>query len=543
MSYVTELIEAGDKLFGKRENLLNFWQELAENFNPIDADYTTTQDLGTDYAANLVTSYPLIIARDLTDQFSTMLRPSDEIWAKMEVENLKSQEAKRWLAWATRTQRKAMYDRAAQFVVATKGGDRDFGLMGQCVLTVNLMPDRSSLLYRNWHLRDVVWSDGINGAVECVHRKWKPTAKELQRTFGDKRLSPAVKKHLEKGSGNDPYCEINCRHVVIPRDMYYGEEKFRTPLVSLYIDVDNEHIMEETGQRVNEYVIPRWQRIRGTQYAASPAAIAALPEARLLQAMTFTLLEAGEKYVSPPLLGVREAIRGDIDVSAAGITFVSAEYDERLGEVLRPLTQDKSGMPIGFEMQARSEAMLKRAFYVDKLQMPVRGPEMTAYEVSQRVQQYIREALPLFEPVESEYNGALCDRTFEVMAMNGGFGPPETWPEELRGADIEFKFVSPLRDAMDKQKGEIFMQGQAIITAATALEPDAATVLDASEALRDALEGIGYEPSWIRSREDAAAINANAAQQAQEQQALQSLTQAGEAAKNFGAARASAAQA
>lgn len=536
---VAELIEAGDRLFAKRENLLNFWQELAENFNPIDADYTTTLTLGTDYAANLMTSYPLIIARDLTDQFSTMLRPSDKDWATMEVADLKDQEAKRWLKWATRTQRRAMYDRAAQFVVATKGGDRDFGLMGQCVITVNLMPDRSSLLYRNWHLRDVVWSDGISGAVECVHRKWKPTAKELQRTFGDKKLHEAVKKHLEPGK--DPYCEVNCRHVVIPTDMYHGEEKFRTPLVSIYIDVDNEHIMEVTGQRINEYVIPRWQRIRGSQYAASPAAIAALPEARLLQAMTFTLLEAGEKFTNPPLLGVREAIRSDVDVAAGGITYVAADYDERGGEVLRPLYQDKSGMPIGLELQQRSEMMLKRAFYVDKLQMPTRGPEMTAYEVGQRVQQYIREALPLFEPVETEYNGALCERTFEILALNGGFGPQETWPQALRGADIEFKFVSPLRDAIDKQKGSIFMEGAQIITTATGLDPSSGTVVHASEALRDALEGIGFEPAWIRSREEAQAINQSEAQQAMEQQALEALGQAGAAAKDFGAAQAAVA--
>lgn len=537
---VAELIGMGDRLFGKRENLLNFWQLLAEQFNPIDADYTTTRTLGTDYAADLMTSYPLLVARDLTDQFSTMLRPSDKAWATMEVADLKDQEAKRWLAWATRTQRRAMYDRAAQFVVATKAGDRDFGLMGQAVLSVNLMPDKSSLLYRNWHLRDVAWSDGLSGAVECVHRKWKnPTAYELKRIFGEKRLHENVRKHLQPGK--DPYCEIECRHIVIPTDIYHGETKYRTPLISIFVDVENEHIIEQTGQRINEYVIPRWQRIRGSQYAASPAAIAALPEARLLQAMTFTLLEAGEKFANPPLLGVREAIRGDIDLSASGITYVSAEYDERLGEVLRPLVQDKSGMPIGFEMLSRSELMLKRAFYADKLQMPTRGPEMTAYEVGQRVQQYIRDALPLFEPVETDYNGALCERTFDVLAMNGGFGPRETWPRALYDEEIDFKFVSPLRDAIDKQKGEIFMQGAQIVSTAVGLDPTAGAVVDASEALRDALEGIGFEPAWMRGREEAAAINQSEAQQAQAEQALAALGQAGAAAKDFGAAQASSA--
>jgi hypothetical protein len=534
---VTELIKQGDLLFSKRGSLLDFWQSLYEQFNPIDADFTTTRQLGTDYAAGLMTSYPLIVARDLTDQFSTMLRPSDKEWATMEVDGLQDHDAKKWLEWATKAQRRAMYDRAAQFVVATKAGDRDFGLAGQCVISVDMMPDRSALLYRNWHLRDVAWSDGVNGSVECVHRKWDtPTAWELSRIFGVKKLHPKVVEQL--GPGRDPYCVVKCRHIVIPTDLYHGETKFRTPLVSIYIDVENEHIIEVTGQRINPYVIPRWQRIKGTQYAASPAAICALPEARLLQAMTFTLLEAGEKFTNPPLLGVREAIRGDVDLAAGGITYVSAEYDERMGEVLRPLTQDKSGMPLGLELMQRSEEMLKKAFYADKLQMPVRGPEMTAYEVGQRVQQYIRDALPLFEPVEVDYNGALCERTFDVMALNGGFGPPDSWPKALRSEQIEFKFVSPLRDAIEKQKGEIFMQGVQLVSTAVSLDPSSATVVEASEALRDALEGIGFEAKWMRSREDAQAINASEAQQAQAQQTLEAMGQASAVVKNMGGAAA-----
>ncbi|MTV47254.1 portal protein, partial [Streptococcus pneumoniae] len=81
----------------------------------------------------------------------------------------------------------------------------------------------------------------------------------------------------------------------------------------------------------------------GSQYAHSPAVVAALPDARLLQQITAVILEAGEKAITPPMVGVQEAIRGDVAVYAGGITWVDAEYDERLGEVLRPMTSDKSG--------------------------------------------------------------------------------------------------------------------------------------------------------------------------------------------------------
>jgi hypothetical protein len=535
MDNAAELIKMGDRLFNKREPLLSFWQALYEQFNPVGADFLGETPLGEEFAADLMTSYPLILARELTDTFSTMLRPSDKEWATMEVDGLTDHDGKRWLQWATKTQRRAMYDRSAQFVNATKAGDRDFGLAGQCVLSVEMMPDRSSLLYRNWHLRDVAWCDGLNGAVEAVHRKWNdPSAYELRRLFGIKRLHQNVQEMFQQGK--DPYKAVRCRHIVIPADQYHGEHKFRTPLVSIYLDVDNEHIMEVTGQRVNSYVIPRWQRVNGTPYAVSPAAVCALPEARLLQAMTFTLLEAGEKAVNPPLMAAFEALRGDIDIRAGGITYYQAEYDERKGEVIRPLSQDKSGIPLGLELQQRSEAMLRQAFYLDKLDLPQRGPEMTAYEVGQRVQQYIRNALPLFEPVEVDYNGGLCERTFEVLAMNGAFGPPNTWPESLKGEDIEFKFVSPLRDAVEKQKGQIFIEGAQLVSAAVAIDPSSGSVWDASEALRDALGGIGVPVRWTRSVDAVAEIRENEAEAAAQEALLGKMEQAASIAKDFGGA-------
>ncbi len=535
MRNVTEVIEAGDRLFNKRGALLSFWDELARNFDPVRADHQGAQTLGEDYASHLMTSYPLIVQRDLSDSFSTMLRPSDKEWASMYVEGLEDWEGKRWLEWATKLQRRAMYDRAAQFVNAAKEGDRDFALFGQGVLSVDVMPDRSSLLYRSWHLRDVAWSDGLAGQVECVHRKWNTaTAYELARLFGESKLHAKVREQLQPGK--DPYCTVKMRHVVMPADMWHGEQKFRTPLVSIFLDVDNEHPVEVTGMRVNPYVIPRWQRVRGTPYAVSPAAVCALPEARLLQAMTWTLLEAGEKSVRPPLLATSEMIRGDIDMQAGGITWVAADYDERMGEVLRPLTQDKTGLPLGLELQQRSEMMLRQAFYLDRLTLPARSADMTAYEVSQRVAEYIRNALPLFEPVEADYNGALCERTFEVLAMNGGFGSPDTWPDSVRGADIAFKFQSPLREAVDKQKGQIFIEASQIVSQAVALDPSSASVVDAAEALRDSLSGIGVPTAWTRSKEMVKAMQDAQAQQAQQEQLLAAMQQAATINKDLAAA-------
>lgn len=532
-SYIQELIAQGDALFSKRLSLMSLWQTIADNFYCERANFTSTNYLGEEFASNLTTSFPLMARRDLGNTFSTMLRPSDKDWFKMAVDGVDDHEAKRWLDYASKLQKRAMYDRRAQFVRATKEGDHDFAAFGQCAITVELQPDRSGLLYRCWHLRDVAWTEGFDGSVESVHHKWcNATGHMLKRMFGKEKLSADLLRKMER----DPHIEVNMRRIVIPADMYNGTEKYSTPLVQLYIDVDHGHVIEESGARNNPYVIPRWQTVSGSQYAYSPATVCALPDARLIQSMTLTLLEAGEKAANPAMLAVQEAIRGDVSLYAGGITWVDAAYDERLGEVLRPVTQDKTGLPLGLDMTQDVREQIKAAFYLDKLSMPVRTAAMTAYEVGQHVQEFIRNALPLFEPVESDYNGGLCERSFEVLFDAGAFGPINDIPKSLSDRDIQFKFVSPLRDAVEKQKGQTFTEASQILAQAASLDPGSAAIIDAKEALRDTLEGIGVPTKWTRSKEDVQAIADQQAKAAHQEQVLASMQQAAGVAKDLSGA-------
>lgn len=533
-----QLFEMASQLYSKRSSLVSLWQEVAENFYPERADFTLRRSIGTDFADNLSTSYPIIARRELGNSFSFMLRPTEKSWFHMTVKDemadeigkeIQDPEAKAWLQWASKVQRKAMYDRASMFIRATKEGDHDFAAFGQCAISVELNRERSGLLYRCWHLRDMAWAENEEGRLGTVVRKWKPTARDLIRIFGASKVHGDVNRVAEKA----PFTEIECMHIVIESDM--ADEKYKnTPYVSLYFDVEHMHTIEKIGVYSPIYVIPRWQTVSGSQYAYSPATVAGLPDARLLQAMTYTLLEAGEKHTNPPMIAVEEAIRSDISIYAGGITYVDSAYDEKLGEVLRPLTQDKSGMPLGMEMARDTRFMLSEAFYLSKLTLPQRAPEMTAYEVGQRIQQYIRDALPLFEPMETEYNGALCEETFSLLFRAGAFGSPFDLPEKLKGANIQFRFESPLHEAIEREKGNRFMEAQSYIAQTVQLDPSTALIVDAKTALRDVLDAIGVPAGWINSEEK---VDATLKQQQQQQQAatmLAGLQQGADVAKTLG---------
>ena len=538
---IKTLKKRAEYLQGKRKPLMSFMQEMSENFLPLRAQFTRQFYLSEQFADRILTSYPLLVARDLKNTLSAMLRPRDQDWFEIRVDNYDQLDkpGKAWLEWASGVQRRAMYDRTSQFVRATKEGDGDFSVFGNAVLTREIDLGVNSLLYRCWHLKDTVWAEGYNGTIKEVYRDWKPTAHQLCTMF-----PKTASKKLQTVCDKEPHTEINCLHVVLDGEDYdtipaQGETKKpkrRTPWASVYMDIDNGTVLQEMGSYSRIYTIPRWETVSGSQYAYSPAAVAGLPDGRLLQAMTLTLLEAGEIAVRPPMVAQKEVIRSDVAIYAGGITWVDAEYDERTGEALRALYTDKGQIPIGMQMLKDAREMLSEAFYLNKLAMPPPDREMTAYETGQRIQEWIRQALPLFEPVEQEYNAPLCEDTFEALLRVGAFGPPDMMPKSLRGQSVQFRFESPLHQATERKKGALLLQAGQLITEAVQLDPTLAFELNGSEALRDALDGIGVPPTWMNDPEVVAQMRAQKQQQDQTTMRTAQINQAAQAGESLGRA-------
>lgn len=530
------LIAQAQGLFDKRMSLMSIWQEIADNFYPERADFTQLRSLGYRQFANLLTtSYPIIARRDLGGLFSSMLRPMDKQWFMMRTmhPNQEDDAARLWLERSTGIMKRAMYDRMAQFVKATKAGDHDFAAFGQCVLSGELNTKGDALLYRCWHLRDVCWSEDSTGQVGPVFHNWRPTGLSLLSLY-QTTVHAKVKENVDK----DPSGEVKCLIIVVPTEFYdptmLGKEKM---YVHIVIDLDNQHVMEFTISYNKKYIVPRWQVVSnvlwGSQYSLSPCVVAALPDARLLQSMTLTILEAGEKTTNPPLIAVEEAIRSDVAVYAGGITYVDAEYDERLGEVLRPISQNNN-IPVGIELIDRTKEAIASAFFLNKINLPPvdGGDKMTAFEAGVRVSEYIRNAMPLFEPMEYEYNAALCELTFDLLFRAGAFGPLEEIPESLAGKDIHFQFISPLVEAEEEQKAQRYLQAKGLVAASLDLDPTAAAMLNVDEGLRDSLQG-SVPQTWIRTPEQMAQIKAQAAEQQQTQQILTTMQQGADVAQTL----------
>lgn len=537
-----ELLKRGNKLFEAKANFNSLCQEIATQFYSARADFTSTINLGEEFASHQVDSYPELVRRDLANAFSSMLRPSNLPWFKSYVDDDLEQDlnVRSYLEYMDKVTNRIFYDPQTNSRRACAEADNDLAAFGNAVISVVDNKKRDGIVIRSWHIRDCAWSDDENANVSTLHRKQKISLGNLARLFGENKLPQKWKAKLDK----DPLHEVTIRHCAIPKDNYepYGSKKNYggMPWVSVFYTEEGD-LLAEIPEPIMPYVVPRWQKISTSQYAFSPATIIALPNARLIQRMMLTLIEASEKTVDPPLVATHEAIKSDIDLTAGGITWIDREYDERLGEALRPLQLGRN-VAIGIDLLDQQRRMLAEAFYLSKINLP-QSREKTAYETARLVEEYVRNALPLFEPLEEEYNSKLLDVVMARGLRLGAYGPPDAIPQPLRGKNVRFRFQNPLREAIEKRKVIAFQESTALIGAAAQIDASALAQIDLASMLRDAVTGTGAPTHWFKSQDQIAADQEMMQQKQQMAEAINMIGAGGQAAKSVADAEATAQEA
>jgi hypothetical protein len=535
---VRELKQQGDGEFANWHPVHTLWQTLADNFYPMRADFTRERYMSEEFASFLMSGRPALAHRDLSNSLAAMLRQKDTQWfrARTGSDDVNNDvEARRWLDRASDIQYRVMYAQPANFVRTMKETDQDYSAFGQGVIEIRVNRRFDGLVYANHHLKHCVWFENAEHHIDSLHRKWQPEARQLCQMF-PKTIDPKVEK-LRK---DDPFRKVHCRHIVLPWDDYdFADKRRKMPFVSIHIDCENETILEETPIQVFPYVVPQWARVSGTAIAYAPSSVYALPDARMLQQITLTILEAGQKVVDPPMIGVGEAINGDTNLQAGGVTWTDADYDERTGEVLRPITLAPDGLRFGAEREDRIEKIIDSAFFLNQIRMPTVTKEMTADETERVYQEFIRQAVPLLEPIETEYSGKVCSTTFDIMMHMKAFGPVEEIPKILSKADIKFDFDSPLQAAKDKLKVGTFQQAIKIVVEAAQVKPDVVDNFDFDKGTRDAVTAQAGA-DWIIPEKIRDQTRADRAKQAQAAQQTEQLAQGGDAAQKVAGALKSA---
>jgi hypothetical protein len=241
----------------------------------------------------------------------------------------------------------------------------------------------------------------------------------------------------------------------------------------------------------------------------------------MAQMMARILLESGEKAVDPPMVAVEEAIR-EVNTASGAITWVDSSYDGKIKEAMYPI-ETEHNMQVGFAMRQDLRELLTKGMFMDRLRLPDSGKVETATEIRARLQEHVRNLLPLFEPVQIEYNTKILDKTLN-LARTMKLLDPNMISDDLDGAEVTFRFQSPIESSSDREL--VAMYQEALQIEAAAVQVGVSTPRTNFSTARDeALRGAGIPADWRFTDEELDSVQKMAAIKQQIAGAMQEASQ------------------
>ena len=526
---IQDLLSRHSRLRSERDVWMEHWQDLAEVFLPGRADFTVQRVEGDRRTERVFDSTQMIARRGLSSSADSLMKPKSQRWFTVftgDDELDEDREVKEWLGVVNERMWRSIYNPRSRFAQRSAEVDDDLVTFGTGLLLI--LRGRDRLTFRSLHLKRVVFAEDEDGNIDTLFIEMEPTARQAAQRFGLENLGAKTRELLD-GQNNQPDKPVPITWVIMPRaerdPLSLDNRQFAW--ASLVIDVNSEHVIEETGFHEFPAAIPRWDTRAEEIYGRSPAMLA-LPDANTLQQMGKTNLIAGHKAAEPPLLAASDAVFGTPRTFPGGITYFDASMARELGGSVVTTLQTGGNIPLTREMQNDTRDQIWQAFFRNVLNLPVGGPQMTATEILERKDEFLRTIGPVFNRLEDDYPAIIVRRSFRILLRAGVFPPP---PQAMRGRTVRFRFQSAVEQARRQIEAAAAARAFELITPVGTVQPEVWDNFDGDEMARDVPETFGMPAKWLRSIDERDRIREQRAQAQQEAAQLARVQQTAEIAE------------
>lgn len=530
-SRAEEWLKRASKVEADQVMIHTLYDTLSEIFYPERQDFLSQQSLGLERTQHIFNGWPSKMRYDLSNQFGAMMRQRGREWFRRTAKHkdvADIQGVREWCDESTDTLRNILYERRAQFTRAMMEQDNDYVTFGTSIGVQTYNSDRSGVLFLTRHPRDVYFELSCENEPDIVYEDVEMTGRQLGKMFrGGKGLAQELKDAIEKR----PTEKLKIKRIVVPvtdYEMASGKPPKGAQYVSLYIDPRSRTVIPSSDSRdeaffwTMPYLIRRWFTVSGEAWGRSPCTMLALGDARMGQTLRRSLIDAIEKATDPPMLAMHDGVMGDFNFHAGGVTFARRDSDYKMGRPVEPI-QLGSQPNYGLELEERVTDFLQACFFQNVLKLPSADAAMTAYEVSERIEEYIRSAGPVFEPMEAD-NARMLERTADLAERMGAFSE---MPEELEQAGSKFEFETPVSIALDKMRVQQAIDVIGKVAAQSQLDKNAPMRVNWKELQRDMMKGSGPARWWNGDQPEADDAIAADDEQMQAQNLLMMAKEAG----------------
>ena len=503
MDNMKAIVSRFEYLEGQRANWDSHYQELADYMLPRKADIVRKRARGEKRMELIFDGTALQSVDLLASSLHGMLTSGATPWFHLTLKDDelgRDEEVQAWLEDTSSRMMRAIT--MSNFETEVHEMYVDLVVFGTGCMFVEM--DKTSMRFSTRHISEFYVAEDQFGIVDTVFRKYRLPARQAVQRFGIENVGKFIQKTFEK----KPDEEVTVLHCVMPRkerDPTKQDNK-NMPFASMYICMETKMVMQESGFQEFPYVVPRFLKATGEVMGRSPAMVA-LPDVKMLNLMSKTIIQAAQKLIDPPLLVPDDGFLLPVRTQPGGLNF----FRSGTRDTITPLNTG-ANIPIGLNMEEQRRSAIRSAFYVDQL-LTGGSPNMTATEVVQRQEERMRVIGPVLGRLMNEMLRPMIDRVFALMLRADMLAPP---PEILQGLDVDVEYVSPLARAQKSSSLNSTMKALEILLPLAQALP-VADHINADGLVNHIMDSLGVPKKVVKPQSE---VDAAREEQAAQQQAM-----------------------
>jgi hypothetical protein len=297
-----DIIREHEQMVSTRGIWEQHWREIAERVLPRNNWFQATDKVEGEKRTEKVFDATAGLALDrFTAAMESMLTPRTQRWHKLKARQHELQDNKEVQAYldeVTNILFQVRYSPKANFASQVHETYVSLGAFGSGALLIEDIMGYG-IRYKSIHLSEIYFCENYAGVIDKVHRKFEMTARQAAQKFGVDKIPEKIRTALEK-SPEQKFEFIHCVHPnedYMPSKMDFRGMKF----ASYYLSMDGNQIVSRGGFRTFPYAISRYVTGPKEVYGRSPA-MTVLPDIKMINEMSKTVMRAAHKIVDPPLL-------------------------------------------------------------------------------------------------------------------------------------------------------------------------------------------------------------------------------------------------
>lgn len=532
----------------ERNNRSDAWNTVSRyvtpnNSNNFRAGTTTGSNYtpGEKKTGEVFDSTAIIANRDLAAAINFVVTNPSSEWSKFKFKSkrlMEDRDSLKWLDEAMAEIQGAIND--SDFDVQAPTNYEAYTSLGNMILfqeDMGLDDDSQwrGFHFKAWALAETAFSENSDGVVDVFYKKFQMTLRQAIEKWPD-TISDEIKRRADM---HPEELEVFVL-AIYPRnkeDVRYDslglarpEER---PYAGVYFYPKDKTVLEETGYYELPVYATRWGTMPGEVYGRGPGELA-LPDIRTLNKMTEEGLKSMALSNRPPIFVRDMSVLADFNMFPGAVNVMRGNPSQDLYQFVPQVQWDVARMGIQDQIEK-----IRQAFYIDKLMLPPRTEtgEMSAFEVSERLNQMNRVIGPVLGRLNREFLKPLLLRSFNIMLRRGQLPemPPLLREEyEREGFEVDVVFINQMARSQQMEDITNMRTLTQLVGEKAAIRPEVVDNLDVDAMTKKEAEILGVGTFALNDPKRVEAIRKAREKQVQAQRLQEAAVTAADVASKTG---------